>query len=371
MTWVLSPAKSVQQTVRNVKTYLKTSLEEWYSLPKWGENPFPVDYTPKEDVTLLLEPKVDTYYVQFIGILGWMWELGQIDICTEVSMSSLYSAMPLDGHLEAAIHVFSYFKSNSNSQLSLTQWSPMWESLTLWSVTGLNSTWVWVRLCHIIPQSALARCDSTNVRRQWSPACQGESMLKNGLCHLPQLWNDWLAFEDTVDNWDLRVWHPVLQWNLALRTFVAPATISVWWECSPSYVYCDNMSLLSMWASQSQCWRRSLTRSATMQYVRLLQWARPLLPTSQQRRTLLISSPMCCIGRHKELFSTGCSGMCSPEKMSLQSWVARVQLMTGPCHPGPKDIDWSDYYLFWFPGHILPRLPWWDLANLGGTDKMM
>ncbi|KAL7518713.1 hypothetical protein ACHAWF_000196 [Thalassiosira exigua] len=34
-----------------------------------------------------------------------------------------------------------------------------------------------------------------------------------------------------------------------------------------------------------------------MQYVRLLQWAKPLLPTSQQRRTWLTCSQRSCMGR--------------------------------------------------------------------------
>ena len=117
MAWGLSPAKYVQQAVRDVKTYLKTNLEGRYKLPKRGENPFPVDHAPKEDVTPLLEPKMATYYMQLIGILRWMCELGQIDICTEVSMLFSYSAMPHEGHLEAALHVFLYLKSKSNSRL--------------------------------------------------------------------------------------------------------------------------------------------------------------------------------------------------------------------------------------------------------------
>eukprot|EP00804_Cyclotella_cryptica_P020242 CCRYP_010924-RA/>CCRYP_010924-RA protein AED:0.27 eAED:0.27 QI:0/0/0/1/1/1/2/0/495 len=115
--WGLSPAKYVQQAVRNVKTYLKSNLEGRYSLPKRGENPFPVDYAPEEDVTPLLEPEVATYYMQLIGILRWMCELGRIDICNEVSMLSSCSMMPREGHLEAALHVFSYLKSKSNSRL--------------------------------------------------------------------------------------------------------------------------------------------------------------------------------------------------------------------------------------------------------------
>jgi hypothetical protein len=59
----------IKQAVRNVKTYLKNNLDGWYKLPKRGENPFPVDYAPEEDVTPLLEPEVATYYMQLIGIL--------------------------------------------------------------------------------------------------------------------------------------------------------------------------------------------------------------------------------------------------------------------------------------------------------------
>ena len=53
-----------------------------------------------------------------------MCELGQVDICTEVSMLSLYSTMPREGHLEVALHVFSYLKSKSNSRLIFDPMEP-------------------------------------------------------------------------------------------------------------------------------------------------------------------------------------------------------------------------------------------------------
>ncbi len=62
--------------------------------------------------------------MQLIGILRWMCELGRIDICTEVSMLSSYSAMPREGHLEATLHVFSFLKSKSNSRLILDPMEP-------------------------------------------------------------------------------------------------------------------------------------------------------------------------------------------------------------------------------------------------------
>jgi hypothetical protein len=46
-----------------------------------------------------------------------MCEIGWIDICTKVSMLSSYSVMRHEGHLEAALHVFLYLNSKSNSRL--------------------------------------------------------------------------------------------------------------------------------------------------------------------------------------------------------------------------------------------------------------
>eukprot|EP00804_Cyclotella_cryptica_P024391 CCRYP_018575-RA/>CCRYP_018575-RA protein AED:0.15 eAED:0.15 QI:0/0/0/1/0/0/4/0/667 len=121
-TWGLSPAKYVQQAVRNVKTYLKSNLEGRYHYRRGVITRSLL--RPEEDVTPLLEPEVATYYMQLIGILRWMCELGRIDICTEVSMLSSYSAMPREGHLEAALHVFSYLKSKSNSRLIFDPMEP-------------------------------------------------------------------------------------------------------------------------------------------------------------------------------------------------------------------------------------------------------
>ena len=47
-----------------------------------------------------------------------------INICTEVSLLSSYSAMPREGHLEATLHVFSFLKSKSNSRLILDPMEP-------------------------------------------------------------------------------------------------------------------------------------------------------------------------------------------------------------------------------------------------------
>jgi hypothetical protein len=55
--------------------------------------------------------------MQLVGVLRWMCERGPIDICTKVSMLSSFAAMPCKGHLGAALHLFSYLTSRSNSSL--------------------------------------------------------------------------------------------------------------------------------------------------------------------------------------------------------------------------------------------------------------
>jgi hypothetical protein len=74
-------------------------------------------YAPEEDVALLLETSVATYFMQLIGVLRWMCELGQIDNCTKVSMLSSFAVVLCKEHPEEALHVFSYMTSKSNSRL--------------------------------------------------------------------------------------------------------------------------------------------------------------------------------------------------------------------------------------------------------------
>jgi hypothetical protein len=48
------------------------------------------NYTPELDGSAELDDKRATYYQSLIGILRWAVELGQIDICTEVSVVVVY-----------------------------------------------------------------------------------------------------------------------------------------------------------------------------------------------------------------------------------------------------------------------------------------
>eukprot|EP00957_Ditylum_brightwellii_P043952 3335074-Ditylum_brightwellii.AAC.1 len=64
-----------------------------------AEIPTRVSYRPELDITPALSPIDSTYFQSLIGMLRWIVELGQIDICLEVYMMSSHLAMPREGHM--------------------------------------------------------------------------------------------------------------------------------------------------------------------------------------------------------------------------------------------------------------------------------
>ncbi len=56
--------------------------------------------------------------------MHWMVEISRVDIATEVSMLSLYLALPWEGHLEAALHIMGYLQLKHNSRLVFDRMYP-------------------------------------------------------------------------------------------------------------------------------------------------------------------------------------------------------------------------------------------------------
>ncbi|CAJ1930147.1 unnamed protein product [Cylindrotheca closterium] len=55
--------------------------------------------------------------MQLIGILRWLVELGRLDVCAEVSMMSLYNAMPCVGHFHAVLRLFGYLETHPSCEI--------------------------------------------------------------------------------------------------------------------------------------------------------------------------------------------------------------------------------------------------------------
>ena len=122
--WAMSPSKYVQESVSNCVKHVKEKLGQHFSVPHSAPNPFPIDYSPGEDVTEELGDDEATYFQQVIGVLRWMVEVGRIDINTEVSLLSQHLALPRVGHLQAALHIMAYLRSKHNSRMVFDATAP-------------------------------------------------------------------------------------------------------------------------------------------------------------------------------------------------------------------------------------------------------
>jgi hypothetical protein len=98
-----------------VKTYLASQGN--VSLPKRAPTPFLQGYRPEMDISAELDPERASYFQSQIGVLRWCVELGRVDIITEVSLLASHLALPREGHLEAAFHIFAYLEKKHNSRL--------------------------------------------------------------------------------------------------------------------------------------------------------------------------------------------------------------------------------------------------------------
>lgn len=112
--WAIGSQEYVKEAVRVVKAWLN---ERGMYLKTKVSGVLPSGYRPELESSELLGTDEVHFYMQAIGILRWIVELGRIDICGEVSMLSSYSIAPREGHLEAVLHIFSYLDSHSRSRI--------------------------------------------------------------------------------------------------------------------------------------------------------------------------------------------------------------------------------------------------------------
>jgi len=111
VSWSMSPNSYIKNAVKVVEKWMQEDFPD-AKLRKAAKNPCPSGYKPELDVTPELNSDLASRYLQLIGILRWAIELGRLDIFTEVSMLSQHQALPREGHLEAAYHIFGYLKGH-------------------------------------------------------------------------------------------------------------------------------------------------------------------------------------------------------------------------------------------------------------------
>ncbi|CAJ1939745.1 unnamed protein product, partial [Cylindrotheca closterium] len=102
-TWVIGSEAYLQESLRVVK---KQIAPMQLTLKKKVYSTLPTGYKPELDSTPFVDDDTAIFYMQLIGILRWLVELGRI----EVSMLLTYNTMPCEGHFHAALHIFVYLQ---------------------------------------------------------------------------------------------------------------------------------------------------------------------------------------------------------------------------------------------------------------------
>ena len=91
--WTLSPSKYVQEAVINCKKCIDANLLK-HPMTKTAPNPFLLGYVPELGDSRLLDAKCENYCQSLIGVLQLCMAIRRIDLCTEVSLLSVYLTAP-------------------------------------------------------------------------------------------------------------------------------------------------------------------------------------------------------------------------------------------------------------------------------------
>ena len=109
--WSTLPRSYVKNAVQVVEQLLVED-NEGYQLKSSAKNPFPTGYKLELDVTDKLGDRLASRYLQLIGVLRWVVEIGCLDIFLEMALLSQYQASPRIGHLKALYHIFAYLRKH-------------------------------------------------------------------------------------------------------------------------------------------------------------------------------------------------------------------------------------------------------------------
>ena len=127
-TWAIGSKDYLLEALRVVKQRI-SAKKYCLQLKSKVSATLPSGYKPELDSTPYVDDETGTLYMQLIGILRWLVELGRIDVATEVSMMSSYNAMPREGHFHAVLHIFAYLQNNIDYVLLMDCAERGWKEL--------------------------------------------------------------------------------------------------------------------------------------------------------------------------------------------------------------------------------------------------
>jgi hypothetical protein len=123
--WSMKCIQYLKEAIKNVELELAKSEHCLRGKPT---TPMQTGYQLELDVSPVMRPDQANYFQSLIGILRWAVELGYIDINIDVALLSSHLAEPSLGHLEQALHIFSYLKYHATSHLIFGPNYVSWEN---------------------------------------------------------------------------------------------------------------------------------------------------------------------------------------------------------------------------------------------------
>ena len=111
--WAMGSETYVKEACTVAEAQMKKHNLSYPSTRRHGANsPFSSSiYRPELDSSEFCNEDLTAVYMNMIGVLRWIVELGRIDIQLEVSLLSQYLAQPRRGHLAQACNIFRYLKN--------------------------------------------------------------------------------------------------------------------------------------------------------------------------------------------------------------------------------------------------------------------
>ena len=113
--WYLILANYVHNEVNNVKDYETNNMDGKNKMTIREEKTFCISLNTRVVCNPMLEPLFAPYHMSLANILRWVVELGQFDIAIKISLLVCHIALPMEGHIEAALNLFAYLGLHYNS----------------------------------------------------------------------------------------------------------------------------------------------------------------------------------------------------------------------------------------------------------------
>ena len=114
--WSISSNDYVKAAIDTVE---KAIEQRPWKLSTKVQTPMSSNYQPELDVSDELNASDTQFFQELIGILRWGTEIGRIDVLLETAILSQHQALPRVGHLEQALHIFSFLKKKPKLSLYL------------------------------------------------------------------------------------------------------------------------------------------------------------------------------------------------------------------------------------------------------------